>query len=263
MLEVTVDPTAFISGLNNLTQNQLPWAAAQALNECALAFQAEERGVMNADFTIRRAWVTQGVKIGGGDYARKDKLEARVHIEADRDFLGKFERGGMKRPTDGSLAVAIPTTNARRTAQSIVPDRLRPKEFGFRKAGWAAAVRRGSRSSSGNVIVLQGDQRTILIQRRDGTGVILQRKGRKIAVKKRQRGPLQSGQRHDFALVPLYILRPRVRIAPRLHWAETVSRSFMSTFPSAMTRWWNEAVRTMKTGQAIQQGQVVPAGFSE
>ena len=61
--------------LDNLHERQLPFATMKALNECATLFQADERSVMQREFTIRRPWTLQGVKMKG--HAKKKVLRDR------------------------------------------------------------------------------------------------------------------------------------------------------------------------------------------
>src|SRR3954468_14135275 len=98
MIEIEFDPKKLITTLDALGERQLPFAAMKTLNELATGFQTDERAVIQSEFTVRRPWVLQGVKIDRGDFATKEKLEARVHIDADHNFLDKFEAGGTRAP---------------------------------------------------------------------------------------------------------------------------------------------------------------------
>jgi hypothetical protein len=211
MISITVDPKALITTMG-AAANQLPFATAKALNECAVGFQTDERAVMQQDFIIRRPWVLQRVKIDRGDFATKTKLSVRIRIDDQGDFLNKFEGGGIRTPLAGRRGLVIPLTGgaAKRSPQSIVPDKLRPKNLAFKTL-----------QSKGGFQILKGDQRTFLIQRPDGSGVILQRKGSKVAVKRRHQGPLMAGQRRDYSLVVLFTIKPRTRVPDSLHFYDT------------------------------------------
>lgn len=245
MIEISVDPRELVASMNGM-EAQLPYAAARALNECAVAFQADERAVMQSEFTIRRPWVLQRIKINRNEFATKAKPEVVVRVDPQGDFLNKFEAGGIRTPRGGKKALSVPI-GAKPNPRAIVKDSLRPKALDFKKVGAG---------------VFKGANRTFLIQRPDGTGVILQRKGRAVALKKRQHGPLQKGQRRDYALVVLYVLRPRTPVPADLHFVETARKSFALHWAPAFGKWWNESVRTARTGAPIQQGQALPAGFS-
>ena len=58
---------------------------------------------MRKRFTIRRAYVLQGVKFS--KFSTKRDLEAIVEIDPTREFLFKFEEGGTVRPRGTRLAV--------------------------------------------------------------------------------------------------------------------------------------------------------------
>lgn len=233
----------------NGMERQLPFATARALNDVAVGFQQDERAVIQREFTIRRPWVLQGVKINRGDFATKTKPEVTIRIDPSRDFLGKFEQGGTRVPRQGHKGLSVPLA-ARRNLATVIPRGMRPKAFNFKAL-----------STKGGKRILKGDKGTFLIQKADGSGVILQRKGRKVAVSKRHHGPLMKGQRRDYALVTLFVLRPRTPVPADLHFVDTAYKSFRMRWPSSFTKWWNESVRTARTGAPIQQGMVLPAGF--
>jgi hypothetical protein len=230
VITVTVDPRKLITTLDTLSERQLPFACMKALNECAVKFQEDERKVIQAGFIIRRPWVLQGVKINREDFATKQKLSVRVHIDPTRDFLGKFERGGTRTPRAGKKGLAVPIA-AKASAKSIVKASLRPKALHFVK-----------RSGGGSgVTVFTGDRKTILIQRPDGSGVILQRQGRKVAKKKLLRGAKRLDR-----LVLLYVLRPRTPVPASLHFEQTAKKSFLANWPGVFTSWWNKAIATAR-----------------
>jgi hypothetical protein len=250
VIEISVDPRELIAAMNGM-ERQLPFATARALNETAVAFQQDERDVMRREFTIRRPWVEQGIKINRQDFATKAKPEVTIRVDQQRDFLNKFEQGGMRMPRAGKKALSIPI-GAKPNPRAIVKDQLRPKALDFKQI-----------STQGGTRIFKGANRTFLIQRPDGRGVILQRKGRKVAVSKRQHGPLMKGQRRDYALVVLYVLRPRTPVPADLHFQETARKSFGLHWNQSFTKWWNEAVRTANTSAPTAQAQALPAGFSE
>jgi hypothetical protein len=143
MIEIDVDPRKAVATLTALGERQLPFATMKALNELATGFQADERAVIQSSFTVRRPWVLQGVKIDREDFATKEKLEARVRIDQQRDFFDKFEEGGIRTPVTGGIhrkgggggsarSLAIPV-NVRRTKAQIILKSQTPKSFNFRK----------------------------------------------------------------------------------------------------------------------------------
>jgi hypothetical protein len=242
VLTLEVDPRKLITAMNGMDA-QLPFATAKALNECATFFQADERKVIQSEFTIRRPWVLQQVKINREDFATKGKLVARVHIPQQGDFLNKFEAGGTRRPRQGNRSLAVPV-NARRTKTQIIRKDQAPKSFHFGK---------GFTSRKSRWTVLKGDRHTFLLQRPDGSGLILQR------TRRQQMGPHRyrnrntvkgRGYGHDPHLKILWNLRPSTPVPRTLHFAETAKKSFLSNWPGCFEKWWLEAVRTATTKAA-------------
>lgn len=110
---------------------QLRYAVAMALNDTIKDVQAGIQQGLNERFTLRRrSFVERGIKIERGDFATKDKLTARVHLDEDRvAFLRKFEDGGEKRAPDPDLPIAIPSENIRPAFPQLVPLGLYPKSL--------------------------------------------------------------------------------------------------------------------------------------
>jgi hypothetical protein len=256
VIEISFDPSHLIASCKGM-EAQLPFATARALNELATTFQIEEREVIQRAFTIRRPWVLSGVKINRGDFATKTKPYVVIHIDPSRDFLSKFERGGVRTPSAGGKSLAIPLA-VRPTPQTVVPMGKRPRAFNFRQVQSAKVMpllRKRFQSESirratgdGRLKVFVGDKNTILLQANNGSGVILQRIGR---------GKQRAG------LKVLYTLRPKTPVPADLHFVDTAYKSFNAHWRQSFTKWWNESVRTAHTGAPIAQGMVLPAGFSE
>lgn len=230
---------------------QLPFAVARALNETAKEFQEDERALLRREFTIRKPWVEQGIKINSRDFASKTKLNVRIAVDQSRDFLNKFEQGGARLPRAGGKSLVVPL-GVRPTPQADIPKSLRPKALHLKQT-----------SKGGKFTVFKGDNGTFMVQRPDGSGIIFKRKGRAIAVKRRHQGPLMKGQRKDWKLVTLYVLRPKTPVPADLHFIETARTSFAKHWSPNFTKWWNEAVRTARTVAPIPQGTALPNGWTE
>jgi hypothetical protein len=238
MIEIDVDPRKAVATLTALGERQLPFATMKALNELATGFQADERAVIQSSFTVRRPWVLQGVKIDRGDFATKEKLVARVHIDEQRDFFNKFEAGGVRVPQGNARSLAVPI-NVRRTKAQIIQKAQTPKSFNFHK---------GFSSRKSQWSILQGDRHTFLLQRPDGSGLILQR------TRRPQLGPSRFGDRnlagrrwgHDPALVVLWALRPVTRVPTLLHFYSTARASVLSRWQGTFEKWYLEALRTAR-----------------
>jgi len=256
LVDIVLNPRDLLRTCD-VMDSQLPFATAKALNELATTFQANERDVIQGGMTIRRPWVLQGVKIDRSDFATKDRLVARVHVDEQRDFLNKFEDGGTRTPQIGrSLAVPIA---ARPSKAALIPAGMRPRAFGFKEIGGASLARHAShlrdrrfRSGvlSGGVRVFEGSNRTILIQGANGGGVILQRfGGRRGHVAHIHNGEFHAegvliGHR-DPGLRVLYNLRQRSRVPASLHFGQT-AKSMLSLWPGTFKKWYIEALRTAR-----------------
>lgn len=235
---VAVDPHDLIAKAQ-LLEAQIPFAAMKALNQTATEFQSDERGVIQRGMTIRRPWVLQGVKIDRGDFATKQKLSVRVQISPDRDFLDKFEEGGTRFPIGSSRSLAVPIA-VRRTKTQVIRRDQAPKSFNFTQAF-------SSRSSRWTIF--KGERGAFILQRPDGSGVLLQR------TRRPQLGPSRYGNRnlvrrraygHDPNLVIKWALKPSTPVPRLLHFEETARSSFLSRWPGNFHRWYLEALSTAR-----------------
>lgn len=106
---------------------QAPFALALTLNGLANGTQQETRREVRERFTLRRPdFVLNTIyRKPGEDVATKSKPEAGVRIDDRRDFLAKFEAGGVKQNTDGHR-IAIPV-DVRRNKNEIITTANRPK----------------------------------------------------------------------------------------------------------------------------------------
>lgn len=125
---------------------QAPFALSLALNRLANAAQKEVQDQLGSRFTLRQADFMKRTiyRARPADFATKQQLEAaiRVNDQTDnrgrkRDFLAKFEEGGLKVPTAGR-AIAIPV-EARRNKRDIVTAANRPRAILKRPKFYVAA----------------------------------------------------------------------------------------------------------------------------
>src|SRR5688500_17802154 len=123
MIRVGVEAQATIRGLA-IVGKQVAFATAQALNDTAFEARDTERNLAQGVFTIRRPWVLQGIQVAR-PFATRNNLRAVVEVEPKRDFLGKFEEGGIKRPTEGRT-IAVPDDDAFPRSK-VIPQGKRPK----------------------------------------------------------------------------------------------------------------------------------------
>jgi len=117
------------------------FAASIGLNRTADEAQTAVRESLASKFTLRRKAFIEGTiyRKPGEDWASRDKLEARVRIHPERDYLAKFEQGGEKVPRAGGRHIAIPI-DPRRTKSDVIAKAARPKVL---MQGGKAFIRNG------------------------------------------------------------------------------------------------------------------------
>lgn len=213
-IQITTNAAEVSEFARRVFHDQIPFATSLAINTTAKEFQREQREGLKDRFTIRRRWVLTGIKINRGDFATKRKLVARIHVDPARDFLTKFEEGGIKRPTGTRLAIPHAV---RRTATGVVSRSFRPRALRFREVGGGMA---------------KGEKRTFLVRAPGGRGAILQRFGR------RGRGGGSTRVLYTFA--------PAARIDPILEFEETGARVVRDRFEPNFEAAFDRAVRTAR-----------------
>ncbi len=194
MIQIVADLKPALD-LTDRARRQVPFAASKALNDTIKQIQAAERAQIEKTFTLRRKqFVLRTVKINRQDFANKRNLRATVRIDPTRDFLAKFERGGVKRPHSGrSIAVPI---DVKRGKTGVGSRRLRPKALALR-----------AHHTAGGKTQYRGEKRTFLVERGAFRG-IFQRVGRR--------------RRSSIRL--LYSLVTSVRIPASLRFERTARR---------------------------------------
>lgn len=217
MIEITVDPTKALAQLDRDEKQQIPFALSRAINSTALDVQRAGRNRFRSVFTLRRPdWADRSMKIK--QFATKRNPVAIIGIESPgnaqrSDILAKFETDTQKVPRGRSLAIPV-GANVKRNNKDIITKAQRPAAYNFHKQG--------------NRIV--GDRRTFIIRKPDGSGLILQRKGR--------------GRRSQtFAL---YILAKRARLVPDLKFIPGAQSVVDTRFNQHMQREFDNAMRTAR-----------------
>ena len=203
-IDVDSNATEVARSLRFLFRDQVPFATSVAINNTAKGIQTVQREGMKRRFTIRRAYVLQGVKIN--KFSTKRDLEAVIEIDPTREFLFKFEEGGTVRPRGTRFAVP---DEVRRTKTGVVSRVLRPRSLEFKRSG------SGPRGE-----VFRGKKRTFMIRRPDGTGAIFQRFGRRRSTRVRM----------------LFSFTPKAKIEPMLEFEVTAQTVFDATFASNFER---------------------------
>lgn len=152
MIVISMDTRQLERALTQIGREQLPFSAAQAINNTLKDLQLEEQRDLRNAFVLRRPdWAMRSVKIV--QFANKRTLSGTLAISPpgapDRaGILAQHEQGrsGLKTPKDGR-SVAIPV-NVRRNKRDIVTKANRPRamiEKGKAK-GKVFVVRQGDRS---------------------------------------------------------------------------------------------------------------------
>jgi hypothetical protein len=221
MITLDVDVTKAVSWFDDAEEKQLPFAISKALNDTAKDFQADERVHMHDIFHVNRdQWVNRNVKIT--HFAKKAGLWAEIAIAPPgekSDILGKFEDETEKTPSQGH-ALAIPV-DAKRTGAGVLSNSIRPRNLNLQQV-----------SSRNGLTIYRGDNNTLMLQRADGTGLILQRNARH-----------EPGARDGTVL---FILTPHAKLLPNLQFEvigeHTVDERFAERFDAA----WDLAMETAR-----------------
>lgn len=225
-LAIDVDISQYNNWLTGLAEDQLPFAMSKMLNALATDVQVAERAQMHAIFHVNRdQWVDRNVKIS--HFAKKTELWAEIGIVSpgggDRsDILGKFEDQTTKAPTQGGKSIVIPTTETKRTKAGVVSNTIRPRNLHFVQA----------KNQGGQYTVYVGDKHTVLLQRPDGSGLIIQNTGTHV------KGAADG--------TVLYTLKPSVTIKPDLHF-QSIGEQIVDRMSAQ--RWGEAAELALRTAR--------------
>jgi hypothetical protein len=251
---------------------QAAFALSKAMNAALVDAQTAQRGMVRENFVDRtnRNFLRNLVKIGPGDRATRDRLEATVRIigpegsESAGRMLARHEDGGVQTPNgvgysiDPSVRIGnfwtIPTEAIRPTFASRVPGKLYPKALHLIASRDVVGTRAAHvhRTARG-VLQLKGDDRTFVLFGANGGGPIgiFQRSGsRKFG------GPGRSGgrkmvfarggniERDDIRLI--WSLVPQVTLKPRLFFFSTVGETVRRQLPDHFREAFAQAMATAR-----------------
>lgn len=214
MLSIKVDTSGALSWLNEVANEQIPYAAMKALNQTAVEFQAAQFAHEQDIFKLRRAdWIKKSTKIDRGDFATKRKLSVRIHVEppggdARSDVIAKFEDDTQKTSILGH-DVAVPV-GVRRSKKDIVRGDQRPKAFHFHQVGRT----------------IRGDRGTFIVDTGRGFRLILQR--------------TRAGVK------ALYYLFHHVPIVPDLQFEKTAEITVVRRWDENFAEWFHKAMATAR-----------------
>jgi hypothetical protein len=214
VITVTVDTLPFENWINNMGDDQVPYAAARAVNDTITGAKEAVQHGMVARFIIRRNWTLD--QIIQSKFAYKSDSGGPfgiMNVGRKADFLDKFEKGGTKIPRSRAhLAVPIA---ARPDRLGIVPDNLRPKEFGL----------------TGPAGQEKGAHGTFIMPMAGGNEAIMQRTGR-------GRGP--EGRRL------LFMLRNSAPTPDPLRFQSTAREAIYELWEYNFAEWFQKALDTAK-----------------
>lgn len=227
-----VDPTPAKEWLAGLFANQLPFATSLALNETAKDAQNAIRAGLKERFTIRRAWVEQGITIPRFSDKMDRPMSVTIQVDPERSFLAKFEGGGVKYGSEAQ-PIAIPAPAIRPAFVDLPPLALYPKNLGLvaRKDVTGIKPPRAHITKRG-VLEIQGKRRTFVLTT-DMFGV-------NVPGVYQRTGP----GKHDFQL--LWAYKPQIPIPAKLDFVETAQATVDAKWGPRFNAAFDRAVRTAK-----------------
>lgn len=237
MIELHVD-THDLLGLEKalvaLHQDQMPYATARALNDCArAAAQTVNRAMTEVfdrptPFTMRAAVAPRGLA------ASKQSLRATVTL---RDIQAKYlrpeEEGGARSPAD----------NTRRAGKALVlPSKsLELNAFGNIPAGTLAKLRQQAQRAKRRQAAASKRKGAVTATQDNAIAFLpADAKGNKA----KQGGYFRRLPGHRLAR--LTIFKAETSYKPRMGYHDRVTATFTETWPAAIARRLAEAIRTKR-----------------
>jgi hypothetical protein len=229
-INVKLDVTEAVAGLDDLQKRQIPFALAKTLTGVVKVAQKAVQSGLGSKFKLRNNFTLQGIRIKPASKTGSNGIiAADVHTDtANRatgapDYLLRQNDGGEKVPINGRHFLAIPTEYLRFMAPGIIPDELRPRNLLGAVNGRYTAIRRGK-----GQIALRNQRRVrgfvfFIQELKDGHKAIM--------------GRHESGK----DILPFYLLIPEANVKPVLEMGETVEIAAKKAFPEL----WSENWRTI------------------
>jgi hypothetical protein len=244
---IKLDVSKLVNDLDDFVMRQAPYALQLGLNDAAIDSQQAERELVASNFTLRRPkWVLDTIKIGRGDFATKEKLSVRISIgeaaatperSKKEGLLAKFEEEGFKESRDPEMPIAVPTKALRPSFAEVVPASMFPSALRLvdrrTASGVLRHITRQGHVTRGGVVQIQGKRRTFVLDPKTMYGVsawaVFQRFG---------------PARGDIRMIWRY--KTKVHIPARLHFYDTVTRTFNEQFPVRLAAGFEKALRTAR-----------------
>lgn len=195
MIEIKTDVVRIVAELDQMAQSQIPFAAAKALTDLASEIQREAREDLAHKFTIRRQWVSGGIKVEKAKKTDFPNLEAQVG--SIDPFMLLQEEGGEKLPLKNSVAVPIA---ARKEKSQVTSPRM-----------WPSALLQGKENGTKDYarVSMPGFKYPLIIRRLGRSRI----KKMKRAAKHSELAKRKARLHNQFLIY--YILSPHVTVPAR------------------------------------------------
>lgn len=122
--KVEVDARRAIGGLRFMANKQVPFATAVACTRLAEKGRDELRESLPRFFTIRRGWVSRGIRIKAGK--KSDWPDIASEVGTVDPFMPMHVFGGLKRRDGHDVVIPL---NVRSSKDQVVPKSKWPKQL--------------------------------------------------------------------------------------------------------------------------------------
>lgn len=138
-IDATIDATIpdLERKLSALARSQVPFATALALTMTAVDARDQVREELPRRFTIRRPWVSRGIRT-----SRATKRRPEAAVWSRDEFMIAQETGATRRPRGRSIALP---RGIRRNVRQVVPRSRRPRRILENPRTFIAPLRGGDR----------------------------------------------------------------------------------------------------------------------
>ena len=228
---IKVDISGALAQLQRARQDQIPYAASRAINDCADKAVTDLVAWVQSIFNFRGsgAWVKS--KWFKSKWSNKNDNPMVAYVLGMMDYLLLHEQGGIKTPHRGaSLAVPLGTLRFKR-----IPDSMRPRYLLGNDPGALLKVQSktlGPRSKTKQLASY-------------GQAFLLDLHGKRfIAMRTDQSIGIAANAARLRGIRLLYYLTPSVRIVPRLRMLQSVEKTVAREFNAAFARRMADAIRT-------------------
>lgn len=231
MIGVQVDIGGALDHLEHWSREQVPFAAALAINRTADEAMLAGKKVAAQHMVFRQQRFLDFM-FRQVERASKTNLSATIGITGPKaNLLTRHEEGGLFTAPDPMQPFFIPSKMLRPTPQSEIPRAMYPKALRLMERGDVVGKlpAKGKLAHNGHV----------MIQGKNSTYVVTSPDGRQLYVFQRI-GPEQRES------VLLWFYKPRINVPPALHWNDTVTQVVHDRFELNFAGMMDYAMRTAK-----------------